>query len=118
LTFDLLDPPLMLRHDFKFGHIDLLVLVSGIPADLEQLENLQRIYTKKNPEIINLDYWQRLKMLKMLSQERRMEHYRAIYVLKMIEGQVPNCSLEVTVSERSGREIMVPQIMDHRGNSL
>ena len=92
-------------------HIDYCsqLYLPGKPADLERLENLQRLYTKKIPEIRNLDYWQRLKVLQMLSQERRMERYRAIYVWKMIEGLVPNCGLEVTASERRGREIMVPQ---------
>ena len=47
--------------------------------------------------------------MQMLSQERRMERYRAIYAWKMIEGLVPSCGLEVTVNERRGREILVPQ---------
>ena len=71
-------------------HIDYCsqLYLPGKPADLERLENLQRLYTKKIPEIRNLDYWHRLKVLQMLSQERRMERYRAIYVWKMIEGLV------------------------------
>ena len=55
----------------------------------------------------NLDYWQRLKHLKMLSQERRMERYRALYVWKILEGLVPNCGLESTSSERRGREVLI-----------
>ena len=91
-------------------HIDYCsqLYLPGKPADLERLENLQRCFTKKIPEVKNLDYWQRLKKLKMLSQERRMERYRAIYVWKIIEGMVPNCGLDVTDSDRRGREIAVP----------
>ena len=92
-------------------HIDYCsqLYLPGKSSDLERLENLQRIYTKKIPAVKHLDYWQRLKELKMLSQERRMERYRAIYVWKMVEGLVPNCGLEVTESDRRGREILVPK---------
>ena len=80
------------------------------PGDIQKIENLQRIYTRKIPEVHHLDYWQRLKQLKMLSQERRMERYRALYVWKILEGLVPNCGLEQTLSERRGREVLIPEL--------
>ena len=46
----------------------------------------------------------------MLSQERRMERYSAIYAWKILEGIVPNCGLEVLNSERRGREISIPEL--------
>ena len=46
----------------------------------KKIENLQRIYTRNIPEVRNLNYWQRLAHLKIYSQERRMERYRAMYV--------------------------------------
>ena len=48
----------------------------------------------------------RLKQLKMLSQERRMERYRALYVWKILEGISPNCGLEETSSVRRGRDVL------------
>ena len=92
-------------------HVDYCsrLYLPGKPADIEKLEDLQRIYTGKIPELQGLNYWQRLESLKMLSQGRRMERYRAIYVWKILEGLVPNCGLEVTHSERRGREIQVPK---------
>jgi hypothetical protein len=57
-----------------------------------------------------MDYWQRLKHLKMLSQERRMERYRALYVWKILEGLVPNCGLEQTHRERRGREVSIQEL--------
>ena len=36
-----------------------------------------------------------------------MERYRAIYVWKIVQGLVPNCGLEVSSSERRGREIVI-----------
>ena len=75
---------------------------------MEKIENLQKIYTKKFPEVKQLNYWERIKSLKMLSQERRMERYRCIYIWKIMEGLVPNCGVEVTSSDRRGREAKVP----------
>ena len=69
-----------------------------------------RIYTRKIPEVKNLNYWQRLKELKMLSQERRAERYKAIYVWKILEKIVPNCGLVTITSERRGREVQIPHL--------
>ena len=74
---------------------------------MSKIENLQKIFTKKIPEVKNLDYWQRLKFLKMLSQERRMERYRALYVWKILECVTPNFGLETMTSERRGREVVI-----------
>ena len=47
--------------------------------DLQQLEQLQQSFTKKIPAIRHLNYWERLQILKMNSQQRRLERYRIIY---------------------------------------
>ena len=93
-------------------HIDYCsqLYLPSKPGDLQTIENLQRIYTSKIPEVKQMNYWQRLKHLKMLSQERRMERYSAIYVWKILEGIVPNCGLEISHSERRGREVSVPDL--------
>ena len=57
-----------------------------------------------------MNYWERLKFLKMYSQERRMERYRALYVWKILEGISPNCGLITTFSERRGREIAISPV--------
>ena len=77
---------------------------------MEKIENLQRIYTGKIPEVSSLNYWERLQKLKIYSQERRMERYRAIYIWKILEGISPNCGIQVINSDRRGREIQIPQI--------
>ena len=58
-------------------------------GEMEKIKNLQKKFTKKIPEVKNLNYWERLKALKMLSQERRMERYRIIYTWKILEGKSP-----------------------------
>ena len=39
-------------------------------GEIEKIENLQKQFTKRIPEVQTLNYWERLKSLKMLSQER------------------------------------------------
>ena len=93
------------------GHLDFCsqLYFPHKSSDMEKLENLQKIFTRKIPEVRNLDYWQRLKVLKMYSQERRMERYRCIYIWKILEGISPNCGIEELNSERRGREAKVPK---------
>ena len=74
------------------------------------LENLQKSFTNKIPEVRNMDYWQRLKQLKMYSQNRRLERYRIIYTWKILEELVPNCGLEIHQSDRRGRQVAIPPL--------
>ena len=74
------------------GHIDYSSqlyqpLQSG---NLTRIEQLFKSYTKRIPEVRQLNYWERLKKLKMNSQQRRFERYRIIYIWKILEGLVPN----------------------------
>ena len=50
-----------------------------------------------------LNYWERLKRLKMLSHQRRMERYNILFTWKVMEGLVPNCGIEEYTSDRRGR---------------
>ena len=79
-------------------------------SEIQQLENLQRWYSKIIPAISNLNYWQRLRALNMLSQQRRMERYRIIYTWMILEGLVPNCGLEEIQTGRRRRELKVPPL--------
>ena len=53
---------------------------------LADIENLQRDFTSQIPSVKQLDYWTRLKNLQLLSQQRRLERYRFIYVGKLLKG--------------------------------
>ena len=87
-------------------------------GEMEKIENLQKKFTKKIPEVKNLNYWERLKALKMLSQERRMERYRIIYTWKILEGKSPNCGIESKIHERLGRICEIPQIKNNCKKSI
>jgi hypothetical protein len=79
-------------------------------GELQRIENLQKIYTKKIPQARELNYWERLKVLKMNSQQRRFERYRILYIWKVLEGLAPNCGIEESNSDRAGRQCSLPKI--------
>ena len=60
-------------------------------SNLLRIENLLRNFSKRFPEIRQENYWMRLSLLKMNSEQRRMERYRIIYTWKAVEGIVPEC---------------------------
>ena len=79
---------------------------------MTKLEKLFSDFTSKMPEMRDKDYWTRLSMLKMLSQERRMERYRIISVWKILQGISPNCGVELApANERLGRRCAVPRLL-------
>ena len=46
----------------------------------------------------------------MLSQERRMERYKIIYIWKVLEGRVPSCGITFVNNERKGRLCIIPAL--------
>ena len=64
----------------------------------------------------DLDYWTRLRKLKMYSLERRRERYVVIYIWKMIENVVPNIGVEVKHHQRLGRSCKLPTLVKHCDN--
>ena len=46
------------------------------------------------------NYWERLKICQLVSQQMRMERYKMIYVWNFLEGLVPNCKIIETESDR------------------
>jgi hypothetical protein len=77
---------------------------------LSELENLQRNFTNRIPSVKSQDYWSRLKSLQMLSQQRRLERYRIIYVWKTLEGLVPNSGIQGNENPRLGRICSLPSL--------
>ena len=57
---------------------------------IQQLEQLQKSFLKGLPELQHLNYWERLKQLKIYSLERRRDRYRIIYTWCILEGIVLN----------------------------
>ena len=115
-TFNSREPYLMktLWNQLVQGHIDYnSQLYQPLQSNnLNRIEKLMQTFTKKIPTIKSESYWQRLKLLKMNSQQRRFERYRIIYIWKVIEGRVPNCGVMINPSQegRRGRLCDVPPV--------
>ena len=78
---------------------------------LEKVERLLKSWTSRIPTIRNLTYWQRLKEMKMYSEQRRLERYRVIYTWKVLQGLVPNPGIvEAQENEYLGRRCQIPKL--------
>merc|ERR1712055_72128 len=77
---------------------------------INELEDIQKIFTRKIEGMEGLDYHERLKKLKMYSQERRRDRYLVIYGWQQIEKIKENV-LKLELNERnSSRSIRQRQI--------
>ena len=73
----------------------------------QDLESVQRSFTRNICGMRDLSYWERLKAFGMYSQQRRRDRYCAIYIWKIMEKQVPdptNCEIKVRPNNRTGRK--------------
>ena len=62
---------------------------------MDMLEKVQSDYTKLIPEIRNMCYKERLKIMKMSSIQRRIDRYRILYTRKILIGKVPNPGIKI-----------------------
>ena len=81
---------------------------------IQQLESVQRTFTFRIGGLQDSDYWNRLKILKLYSIERRRERYAIIYVWKILNRIVPNldgvAALTTHTSGRRGLICNIPQL--------
>ena len=80
-------------------------------GQIQQLEEIQKSFTRKIHAACREDYWSRLSSLRLYSLERRRERYRIIYTWKILEGLVPNLKvnkIRSTATSRNGRMCIVP----------
>ena len=69
-------------------------------GEIQQLEEIQKAFTRKIRSPTRNDYWERLQKLHLYSLERRRERYCIIYVWKMLEGLVPNLTGRSQIVEK------------------
>jgi hypothetical protein len=80
-------------------------------TQIQAIEKLQKDFFNRVPALREMNYWQQLGHLKMLSLQRRLERYRILYVWKVIEAQVSNCGIKVRGEDaRLGRMCDVPPL--------
>ena len=59
-------------------------------GEIEILETIQQRFTSKISTVKHLNYWDRLKALKLMSMQRRRERYVIMHMWKTIHHVVPN----------------------------
>ena len=59
-------------------------------GDIQKLENIQRSFLRRIAGCGQLDYWDRIKKLRIMSLQRRRERYCIIQVWKILNGHAPN----------------------------
>ena len=77
---------------------------------LFKLEGTQRSFSAKIWGLRDLNYWERLRSLRLFSIERRIERYRILYVRKIIMGCVPNCGLIWDTNNHNGIKLKTPKV--------
>jgi len=69
-------------------------------SDIQQLEGVQRTFTAKISGVQHLNYWERLKALKVMSLQRRRERYIILQMWKILHDLIPN-DLNITFADPS-----------------
>ena len=94
-------------------------------GDIQAIEMVQNSFLRKLPAIRHMSYWQKLKIFKVYSQERRRERYTIIYIWRMLEGQVPcinslygGAKVKSIWHIRNGRECQIPCINHHSPRNI
>ena len=81
---------------------------SGSAYLSNKIEGVQRSFTRRLSGMPGLNYWERLKFLRLYSLQRRRERYLILYVFKILHNLVPNCGLSFTTNARTGIHVEVP----------
>ena len=85
-------------------------------TDIQTLANIQRSFTSKIESCRDLNYYQRLSKLKLMSLQRRRERYQIIHMNKVLHNISPNdLNIKFHYCDRRGIQAAVPPL--HRGAS-
>ena len=80
-------------------------------SDISKLESVQRSFTAKINSVYNQNYWERLKILGLMSLQRRRERYIIIYMWKILNGIVPNdLNINFHYNNRLGIKADIPSL--------
>ena len=80
-------------------------------ADIQSIESIQRQFTRRIQGLRNINYWDRLKELKLSSLQRRRERYMIIHVWKILQGICPNdINMVFREHPRLGNKVIIPPL--------
>ena len=97
----------------KFDYCSPLIHPTINRSISRKIEQIQRSFTRRIEGMKDLNYWERLKTLKLYSMERRRERFIIIYIYKIINNLVPNPGISFKFNERTGMKAVVPLITNH-----
>ena len=104
------EDPFQVTHCTPFGLLLTTVDANKTHTNSNHRKTPERFFMRI-PAIRELNYWEQLQHMKMLSLQRRLERYRIIYTWKTLEGLVPNCGVSGShESGRNGRKCQVPSM--------
>ena len=87
-------------------------------SDIQTLEGVQRYFTDKILGCADMDYYERLKHLRLQSVQRRRERYSIIHIWKILNNIAPNdIGFKFTEHPRHGTKITLPPINRHAKQS-
>ena len=79
------------------------------PSDIQLLEGVQRTFTSRISGVQHLDYWDRLKALRLMSLQRRRERYIILQVWKILHALSPNdLNIQFATTSRFGVKAQIP----------
>ena len=83
----------------------------GNVSEIQLIEGVQRTFTSRVGGIQHLNYWERLKLLKMMSLQRRRERYIILMMWKILHEVVPNCcDIKFKETLRQGAVAIIPPL--------
>ena len=91
------------------------------PSDQSSIgnrESVARHFTAQIDGMDGLDYWERLKSLRLYSQERRRERYQIIFLWKVAQGLVQGYKSSFYQSDRRGRLMALAPLSNQAPSSV
>ena len=87
--------------------------------DIQEIEKIQRNFTRRINNCKNLDYWERLKKLRLMSLQRRRERYIIIHTWKIANGEAPNdINMMFKTNNRRGLKAVTPSLYPKAQSSV
>ena len=80
-------------------------------TEIQLIEGVQRTFTSRVGGLQHLNYWERLKELKITSLQRRRERYTILMMWKILHKVVPNCcDIKFKETPRHGAVAIIPSL--------
>ncbi|KAL5256922.1 hypothetical protein ACHWQZ_G012005 [Mnemiopsis leidyi] len=87
-------------------------------TDIQLIETVQRQFTRRIHGLGDMNYWDRLKELKLKSLQRRRERYSIIHIWKLLHGVCPNdIKMEFKEHPHLGFKVLLPTLNRQSSNA-